>query len=383
MTISYYYNNLTQIEFGPGSRRTIADKIKTLGGSKAMVVTDKGVSEAGLLEMVLPGIREAGLDCLTFDGVKQDPSTEVIGEIFELFKSSNADILVAVGGGSSIDAAKGVSLLTANPGPLRQYGGVGKVGAKGRPLIAVPTTAGTGSEVTLFAVLSDLAADLKFTVTSTHVAPDVAVLDPELTLTLPPSLTASTGLDAITHAVEAFTSRISQPITDALALESLRLFYRWLPVAVNSGQNLEARTMVLQAELMAGIAFNNAFLGLCHAIASPLGAHFHVPHGLANAIMLPYVMEYNYPAAAEKYARLADVFGRVPKGDIYQRAKDAVGAMSNFVVLCGLPRKLRDVNAKKELLDKVAEDALLSVQLKFNCRKASVKDIRQILETAF
>ncbi len=382
--VQYQYNNPTQIEFGPGAIRKIPDKLKALGGSRLMIVTDKGVSGAGILDKITAPLNGAGIPFEVFDRVLPDPSTEVIEEIFSMIRADCSDVILAVGGGSPIDAAKGASLLAGNPGRLQDYGGVGKVKHKGLPLIAVPTTAGTGSEVTVFAVLSDLAANLKFTVTSTLIAPDVAVLDPELTLTLPPGLTAATGLDAMTHAVEAYTSLISEPISDALALEAARLLYRWLPQAVNCGSSIEARAMVLQGSLLAGIAFNNAFLGLAHAIASPLGAHFHVPHGLANAVILPYVMEYNHMAAPEKYINLGKAMGiGLADGDIYTRAHAAVSAMEKFVELCGLPRRLRDVGAKAELLDQVAEDALLSVQLRFNCRSANAKQIRAVLEKAF
>lgn len=382
--IAYQYNNPTQIEFGPGAIRKIPERLAALGGKKVMIVTDKGVAAAGILDKISAVLKDAAMAFTVFDEVLPDPSTEVIEAIFALFRQEGADCILAIGGGSPIDAAKGVSLLSGNPGKLQDYGGVGKVKAKGLPLVAVPTTAGTGSEVTIFAVLSDLKANVKFTVTSALIAPDVAVLDPELTLTLPAGITAATGLDAMTHAVEAYTSLISQPMTDALALEAMRLLYRYLPEAVNCGSSLTARTMVLQGALMAGVAFNNAFLGLAHAIASPLGAHFHVPHGMANAVILPYVMDYNYTAAPEKYAQMGRIFGlEIKGGDIYENAYKAVTAMEKFVEICGLPRTLREVGAKEELLDQVAEDALLSVQLRFNCRSANAKQIRQVLAKAF
>ena len=210
------------------------------------------------------------------------------------------------------------------------------------------------------------------------------MLDPELTLTLPPKLTASTGLDAMTHAVEAYTSLISEPISDALALKAMSLLYKYLPRAVNNGSNIEARTNVMQASLMAGMSFNNAFLGLSHAIASPLGALFHVPHGTANAVMLSYVMKFNYMTAPEKYIDIAEAFGVEIKGnDIYEKAYCSVEAITKLVSLCGMPTTLREVGAKEEMLDQVAKDSLSSVQLKFNCRKASETQIREVVGEAF
>jgi alcohol dehydrogenase len=382
--IAYQYSNPTQIEFGPGSIQKLPAKFQALDGKNVMIVTDKGIVSAGILDKITTVLKNAGMDFAVFDDVKTDPSTDIVENIFTMFKEAESDCILAIGGGSPIDAAKGVSLLSKNPGKLQDYAGVGKVLFKGLPLIAVPTTAGTGSEVTIFAVLSDLAANVKFTITSLLIAPDVALLDPELTLTLPASITAATGLDAMTHAVEAHTSLISQPMTDALALEAMRLLYRYLPEAVNCGSSLPARTMVLQGALMAGVAFNNAFLGLSHAIASPLGAHFHVPHGMANAVMLPYVMEYNYIAAPEKYAAISRAMGVcITDGDIYENAYKAVETMKKFVKLCGLPCHLRDVGAHEETLDQVAEDAMLSVQLRFNCRSTTPKQIRDILAQAF
>ncbi|MEW6276374.1 MAG: iron-containing alcohol dehydrogenase, partial [Bacillota bacterium] len=296
----------------------------------------------------------------------------------------NVDLLVAVGGGSAIDAAKGVNVLLGNGGDLRDYAGINKVKKRGLPLIAVPTTAGTGSEVTIFAVISDVKQNLKFTITSPLQAPTLAILDPELTLSLPPMLTAATGMDAMTHAIEAYTSIISQPISDLLSLEAIRLIYRYLPEATYNGANLRARIEMLKAQLFAGIAFNSAFLGLSHAIASPLGAHLHIPHGVANAIMLPYVMKFNYIASPQKYAEIAEAMGLNLAGkDIYEDAYEAVTATERLVKMCNLPSKLRDVGAREEVLDIVADDALKSGMLKFNCRTASRDEIRKVLQDAF
>jgi len=381
---NYTFSVPTQIEFGVGSIKKIPDLVNNLGCKKIMIVTDKGVVNAGILDKITVLLENADIAYSVFDQVEPDPSTDTIEEVYINAKAEDTDVFIAVGGGSSLDCSKGASLLTANTGKLQDYAGVNKVKNKGIPVIAIPTTAGTGSEVTIFAVLSDIKANTKFTVTSLLIAPDIAILDPELTLSLPSKLTASTGLDAMTHAVEAYTSLISEPISDSLALEAMRLIYIYLPRAVNNGTDLEARTQVLQASLLAGMAFNNAFLGLSHAIASPLGAHFHVPHGTANAVMLPYVMKFNYMAAPEKFIDMANAFGvKLNGNDLYENAFCAVDAIKKLVSLCGLPTTIREVGGKEELLDQVAEDALLSVQLKFNCRKANVNQIREILREAF
>lgn len=374
----------TEIEFGPGSIKKLGEKVRGFNAQKSMIVTDQGIVNAGILEKVSEQLSRANLPYVVFDEVESDPSTKTIEKIASQAKEENVDILIAIGGGSPIDAAKGTSVLLGNEGKLQDYGGVNKVKNKGIPLIAIPTTAGTGSEVTIFAVLTDLDENLKFTVTSPLIAPSLALLDPELTLSLPPGMTGATGMDALTHAVEAYTSLINQPLSDVLALESIRLIYKYLPQAVSNGNNLEARTEMLKAQLMAGIAFNNAFLGLSHAIASPLGGHFHIPHGIANAIMLPYVMKFNVPAAPEKYAKIAETMGIDLKGkDIFENAYESAKAVERLVELCGLPNKLRDAGAKEENLDDVARDALKSGMLKFNVRKASEKQIREIVQEAF
>jgi alcohol dehydrogenase len=382
--MKYTFNIPTQIEFGVNAIEKIPSLIEKYKCGNVMIVTDQGVSNAGILEKVTDILDAGNISYNVFDKVTPDPSTKIIEEIFSIATEKKSDILIAIGGGSPMDASKGVSLLSANDGRLQDYAGVNKVVNKGIPLIAIPTTTGTGSEVTIFAVLSDLETNTKFTVTSKLIAPDIAVLDPNLTLTLPPKITAATGLDALTHAIEAYTSLISEPISDALALKSISLIYKYLPIAVNNGSDLEARTQMLQAELLAGMAFNNAFLGLSHAIASPLGALYHVPHGVANAIILPYVMKFNYVAAAEKYINIAHAFNMKLSGkDIYEDAYSAVEGVQKLVALCGMPDKLREVGVTEDKINQAAKDALLSVQLKFNCRKANAAQIEEIIREAY
>ncbi|MDK2801311.1 MAG: alcohol dehydrogenase, partial [Clostridiales bacterium] len=368
----YSFNASTRLIFGIGSITKLPSVIEEYDSKKVLIITDKGVVNAGILDKVKSILDKIPIEYDVFDEVESDPSTFIIERVYEDAKKKEAHIIIALGGGSSIDTSKGVSLLMGNNGKLQDFAGVNKVKNKGIPLIAIPTTAGTGSEVTNFAVLSDLEANTKFTITSSLISPDVAILDPELTLTLPAKITAATGLDALTHAIEAYTSVIREPISDALALKAMNLIDRHLPKAVHRGSNLESRTGMLQAELMAGIAFNNAFLGLCHAIASPLGALCHLSHGLANAIMLPYVMKFNYIVVPEKYINIASSFGIKLEGkDLYEDAYKAVEAVEKLIQVCDMPNKLSQVGVKEELLDQIARDSLLSIQLKFNCREAS------------
>ena len=305
--MAYQFQTPTKIISGIGSTAEIIKELNDLYAKKVLLITDPGLVQAGVAQQVVEMLKQAAVEVEIFDAVEPDPSIQVATKAAEMAKNVKANVLIALGGGSAIDTAKSAALLVTNGGYLKDYAGVNKVVKPILPLIAVPTTAGTGSEVTIFAVMSDPDKQEKFTISSALIAPAVAVLDPLLTLKLPPSVTAFTGMDALTHAIEAFTSSIAQPATDALALSAIKLILKHLPVAVGRGDNIMARDGMLQASLLAGIAFNNAFLGLAHAIASPLGGHFHVPHGLANAVMLPYVMEYNFFTAV--FAVSHAVFG--------------------------------------------------------------------------
>lgn len=382
---NFFFNMPTSVEFGIDIIEKIGQKVNELGKSKALIITDKGIISAGLLENIKKSLQYNDIAYDIFDEVESDPGIQTIEKGVTITKGKDYDILIAVGGGSSIDTAKSISILITNGGRIKEYAGVNKVLKKGMPLIAVPTTAGTGSEVTTFAVLSDLENNLKFTISSRYLAPQLAILDPSLTITLPSKITAATGMDALTHAIEAYTSLISQSPANALALYAIKLILKYLPKAVANGEDLVARTKMLEAQLMAGIAFNNALLGLSHAIASPLGAHFHIPHGIANAIMLPYVMEYNLPACKEKFAEIARlIIDKNPKSfSEAELAYETIQTIKKLAKEIEMPQKLREVGVKEEGLKKVAKDVLKSGMLKFNARKADEIQILGVLKKAF
>ena len=384
MLVAYQFQTPTKIISGIGSTAEIIKELNDLHAKKVLLITDPGLVQAGIAQQVVEMLKQAAVEVEIFDAVEPDPSIQVATKAAEMAKNVKANVLIALGGGSAIDTAKSAALLVTNGGYLKDYAGVNKVVKPILPLIAVPTTAGTGSEVTIFAVMSDPDKQEKFTISSALIAPAVAVLDPLLTLKLPPSVTAFTGMDALTHAIEAFTSSIAQPPTDALALSAIKLVLKHLPVAVGRGDNIKARDGMLQASLLAGIAFNNAFLGLAHAIASPLGGHFHVPHGLANAVMLPYVMEYNLPTAVRRYAEIGCALGLQAVGDTPRAvAEKTVAAITQLARDINIPEKLSNIGAKEELLPLVARDALKSIQLKFNVRNASEKEILALLQKAY
>lgn len=382
--MAYQFQTPTKIISGIDSTAEIIKELNALHAKKVLLITDPGLVQAGVAQQVVEMLKQAAVEVEIFDAVEPDPSIQVATKAAEMAKNVKANVLIALGGGSAIDTAKSAALLVTNGGYLKDYAGVNKVVKPILPLIAVPTTAGTGSEVTIFAVMSDPEKQEKFTISSALIAPAVAVLDPLLTLKLPPSVTAFTGMDALTHAIEAFTSSIAQPATDALALSAIKLILKHLPVAVGRGDNIMARDGMLQASLLAGIAFNNAFLGLAHAIASPLGGHFHVPHGLANAVMLPYVMEYNLPTAVRRYAEIGCALGLQAVGDTPRAvAEKTVAAITQLARDINIPEKLSNIGAKEELLPLVARDALKSIQLKFNVRNASEKEILALLQKAY
>ena len=384
MLVAYQFQTPTKIISGIGSTAEIIKELNAINAKKVLLITDPGLVQAGIAQQVVEMLKQAAVEVEIFDAVEPDPSIQVATKAAEMAKNVKANVLIALGGGSAIDTAKSAALLVTNGGYLKDYAGVNKVIKPILPLIAVPTTAGTGSEVTIFAVMSDPEKQEKFTISSALIAPAVAVLDPLLTLKLPPSVTAFTGMDALTHAIEAFTSSIAQPATDALALSAIKLVLKHLPVAVGRGDNIKARDGMLQASLLAGIAFNNAFLGLAHAIASPLGGHFHVPHGLANAVMLPYVMEYNLPTAVRRYAEIGCALGLQAVGDTPRAvAEKTVAAITQLARDINIPEKLSNIGAKEELLPLVARDALKSIQLKFNVRNASEKEILALLQKAY
>lgn len=382
--MSYLFQLPTKIIFGIDAINDLGREVSSCSAKRVLIVTDPGVVKAGIHDKIVNCLKNNKIEYEIFDGVEPDPSIATATRAAEVGKGFRAEVFVALGGGSAIDTAKSAALLTGNNENLKHFAGVNKVKKPGLPVIAIPTTAGTGSEVTVFAVMSDPENNEKFTISSPLIAPRVAILDPVLTLTLPPTMTAYTGMDALTHAVEAYTSVIAQPATDAFALKAIDLIMHNLRVAVGRGDNLQARENMLQAALLAGIAFNNAFLGLSHAIASPLGGYFHIAHGLANAIMLPHVMRYNLLTAADKFAIISNLLGLSGcESNSRVLARKAVEAVESLARDINIPARLRDVGAKEELLSLVARDALKSIQLKFNARIAGEQDIQALLQKAF
>ncbi len=351
--LSFVYFGPTKVVFGAGTARDVGAEMAGLGCGRALVVTDPGVRKAGLVEGILTALGE---QCVgIWDDVPQDTGLGVINRAAEYARGRGADCVVSVGGGSVIDTGKGICILLTEGGGLEAIEGIQLLTRPQTPHIVVPTTAGTGSEVTCMAVVLDERKGQKILIVEYFNTPRIAILDPVMTEGLPTGLTASTGMDAMTHAVEALQSMQREPIADGLAMQAIRLLHRHLPACTQNGHDLAARGQVQLAATMAGWAFGNAMVGLVHAMAHSLGAVARVPHGVANGILLPHVMAFNLEEAAEAYAMAAEALGVREKGmGEREAAEAAVAAIRSFLVRIGHPERLSQAGVKDEDLVRAA-----------------------------
>jgi alcohol dehydrogenase len=301
--------------FGAGASAEIGSEVERLGAARVLLVTDEFLLESGAAERFLGAIGAAGIACEVFSGVQPDPTDGNVVAGLEVLRQADADLIVAFGGGSVIDAAKMIAILAANPGPVREYRGYHQIPEAGVPLIAVPTTAGTGSEATRVAVITDTEHDEKLMILDGHLVPTVAIVDFELSATMPPSLTAFVGIDTLTHGIEAYVSALANPLTDAFALSCVQLVGEHLEQAWADPDDMEARAGMAMAAYAGGAAFANASVGLVHGMSRPIGAVFHVPHGLSNAVLLPTVTRFSLTGAGRRYAHLARAAGFAAEGD--------------------------------------------------------------------
>ena len=381
--LSFVYRNPTKIIFEENSVNEVGMEVEELNCTKAFVVTDKGVAEAGLAERVEKalGNKYAG----TFDGCIQDSGTHIINEGAEKAKEKGADILVSVGGGSTIDTAKGMAVLLKEGGKIQDYAGLQMLTRPQTPHIVIPTTAGTGSEVTYAAVVKDWDKNQKLIFADNFMVANVGILDPTMTAGMPPQLTATTGMDALTHAIEAIHAMQAEPIADAMALHAIRLITAYLPKCVESGDDLFARGQQLLASTMAGIAFGNAQVGLVHALAHAAGGLFKVPHGLANSIFLPHVMRYNMDECADRYAMIAQAMGLDVKGMGDEEAGEAAAsAILDLTQQMGVPQKLNDVGVPEDGLQDLADLALSDGSIVYNPKPVfDTEEILGVLKKAF
>jgi alcohol dehydrogenase class IV len=381
----FIWSNRPRIMFGPGIRSEIGFEMKALGGKRVLIITDKGVVNAGVAEMVAEAIRKSDLELVgVFDSIVQDARIDIINQGAAFYREKGADCMVVVGGGSVMDSAKGINILigdgTDDFQPLADRAALWDDAKPLPPHIALPTTAGTASEVTTAIVALDVNARVKLQITHPYNA-DIAMLDPELTVKLPPKITAFTGMDALTHAIEGVTSTSASPIGDALGLHAIRLIFKYLPIAVNNPENIEARGHMLIASTLAGMCFGNTMTGAVHATAHALGAHYGIPHGLANGIMLPVVMEYNIEDAATRYMMVADAMGiNVDGMEPAEAARAAVQGVKDLKEAVGLTEKLKDfgVPGDRDKLLPTVELACSDSQISYNPCCAEEEDILNI-----
>ncbi len=374
----FLFKTAGKIIFGSGSLKKLAEEVKSFPEGKALVVSDENLSKSEIVEKVVEILKEAGREVVIYGDVSPEPRIEHADKAGELAKG--CAFVVGVGGGSSMDVAKGASVLALNPGKARDYIGVGKVPQKGIPIVAIPTTAGTGSEVTPTAVFI-FDERKKGGINTPFIIPDLAILDPELTVSLPPSLTASTGMDALTHALESYVAKVSNPMSEMFSVEALKLISSNLRVAYADPENLDAREGMMLGSLLAGIALAHAGVGACHSISYPLSSFYGIGHGLANAVLIPHVSFYNAIAVPQKYALVASILGEDVEGMPLREASFAVyDALLKLLYDLNLPVNLYSLGVAEEDLPRIAASALeVDRPLANNPRKIGYDEIYNIL----
>lgn len=368
---------------GSDALKRLGEEVNNLNIKRPLIITDEILQKVGVVASVEHELKD--YDFGVYNRVKPEPEIELVADCVNEIKRGEYDGLIAVGGGSAIDIAKAAAVVCTNNVPIEELFGTDNVKERGLPLIAIPTTAGTGSEVTNIAILSDKKEQLKKGIVSPYLLPNVAIVSPEMTLTMPKSVTAASGIDALVHAIEAYLSVHASPITDGLAIKAITMITNNLPKAYANPNNLKAREAMVTASLMAGMAFGNAGVGAVHALAYPLGGRFNIPHGVSNALLLPYVMEWNKISNLEKFTDIAEAMG-VDTRDLSndEAADKAIAAMKRLSLSVEIPTNLKEFGISEDVIPEMAEDASkITRLLDNNPRKFDVKDIEKIYRSAF
>lgn len=380
---SFQFLHLTKVVAGHGSSDQAGEELRQLGATQVLIVTDRGIAASDVIGKITAGLERAGLRFEVFDGIEPNPAASAVERAAEQARQRGADAILAVGGGSPIDAAKMVSVLAKRGGTVRDYEGIGTVPEPVLPLVAIPTTVGTGSEVTRGAVITDTERNQKMVVVSPFIFPRVAILDPSLLAKLPPHITAATGMDSLTQALEAYVSRGANPISDALNLEALRLIAENLRLAV-ARNDLHALAKMQIATTMQGIGFPNAGLGLVHAMSNTAGGMFGTAHGVTNAIILPHVMEFNVSADPVRFARVAEAMGEPVAGISTRAAADrAVQAVRVLSADVGIPGSLADIGVDPAAIPDMADLAVNAIDAPTNPRHFTRDDIVVLFRRSF
>ncbi len=363
MTTSYYiWPN--EVHFGFGSARKTGSIVKAEQPGHVFVIADPGVIAANLIDPIITSLQSEGVSFTLYSKVEPNPSATSVDAAATAYRDSGADLIVGIGGGSGLDTAKAVRMVVAGPANASVSDYAYRMGDKALPhpkhlpfFVAIPTTAGTGAEVTPWAVVTDPIEKTKFGVGGPRSVPSMAIIDPELMLTLPAFLTAATGMDALSHCIEAYVSKNDNPALDAMILDGIRDIAKHLPVAVAQGDRRTAREAMAHAAMIGGIAISSKWLGACHSLAHQLSGFANVQHGLANAIMLPHQMTFSLPGAIERYAAVATALGVDSGSNVRERAERGIAAVTQLSLDCNLPVRLRDVNVPKDVIPAMAKAA--------------------------
>lgn len=349
-----------------------------------LVVTDQGLIDAGILAGFFASLEQAGIDYQLFSDVEANPSTDVLDAAVALLKARNCTAVIGVGGGSSIDTAKGVAAMATNPGNILDYEGYDKLTQPPLPIFAIPTTSGTGSECTASTVFTNKRTLFKTVIVSPRLFPRLAILDPALTLKLPAAITAATGMDALTHAIESYVSRQANPISQAMALQAIRMIAGSLEKTYFVGTDMDAREQMLLGSFLAGVAFSQSRLGNVHAISHTFGGVFNIPHGIANAALLPYVIKFNLPACPERFRDIAIALGADVTGlSVEQAAARAVEAVVALNQAIGIPATIRELGVDLEFLPQMVSDSMRSGNVLVNPRLTTARDVERLITDAY
>ncbi|UOF91992.1 iron-containing alcohol dehydrogenase [Fodinisporobacter ferrooxydans] len=381
---SYKFFIPTRVECGRDISMRTGELLQPFAPGRVLIVTDPGVRRANLLENIESALQAQNLNYEIFDQVEPNPSAETIHKGADFLKDSKCDVVLAVGGGSSIDTAKGIAAMATNPGHILDYEGVGKLQNPPLPLAAIPTTAGTGSEGTNSTVVTNKETLFKTAVLSPYLFPKLAILDPSLTIRLPQEITAATGMDALTHGIESYISKAANPVSQALAIHSIKIIGENLSNAYFVGTDIAGREKMLEAAFMAGAAFAQSRLGNVHAISHTFGGVFNIAHGIANATLLPFVMKFNLPACPEQMKDIAAALGKDVSGlSAMQGAEKAIEAVLEMNQAFKIPNNIKDIGVTLDQLPKLVEDSMRSGNVLVNPRLTAANDIQTIIENAY
>jgi alcohol dehydrogenase class IV len=374
----------TKVIFGNDTASLVGKETAQFNAKKALVVTDKSLLAAGLLSGVQDSLKAQKIDFDIFDQVEAEPPAHIVDDGARIAVDKGVDIVIGVGGGSSLDVAKGIALMAQNTGKILDYAGIDKVPLRGLPRILLPTTSGTGSEVTRTLVVSDKVENLKMAVHSNHALADVAIVDPLLTLSVPPHVTADTGVDALVHALETYVSVNTTPFAEILGIEAIRLIAENLPTAYAKGENITARYNMSLGATVAGMAFCSGGVGAIHGLSNILGIKYHMSHGRSNAVMLPYIVDYNKIGNLKKFARVAQAMGENIEGlTTYQASEKLVAALFKLLEIVGIPCRLSDYGATKADIPELTEGGMKISRLFVpNPRNMTEEDVKNIYTKA-